>query len=93
MANIEYLGKLKAIPLTSLEEDFKRERAKFQKDELDRALSDSPKKVKPTIEDLLKSNQLLKGSVVLERKKALDEAIEFESRNRRTKVIVNKTRK
>jgi len=55
-------------------------------------MSDSPK-VKPTIEDLLKSNQLLKGSVVLERKKALDEAIEFESRNRRTKVIVNKTRK
>jgi len=47
MANIEYLGKLKAIPLTSLEEDFKRERAKFQKDELDRALRRSGKLITP----------------------------------------------
>jgi len=51
-------------------------------------MNDSPKKVKPTIEDLLKSSQLLKGSVVLERKKALDEAIEFESRNRKVKATV-----
>lgn len=52
-------------------------------------MNDSPKKTKPTIEDLLRSNQLLKGSVVLERKKALDEAIAFESRNRRTKATPN----
>lgn len=48
-------------------------------------MSDSPKKTKPTIEDFLLSNQLVMGSVVLERKKALVEAIEFESRNRRAK--------
>lgn len=48
-------------------------------------MNDSQKKVKPTIEDLLRSNQLLRGTEVLGRKKALDEAIEFESRNRRAK--------
>ncbi len=48
-------------------------------------MSDSQKKVKSTIEDLLRSNQLLRGTEVLGRKKALDEAIEFESRNRRAK--------
>lgn len=52
-------------------------------------MTDSPKKVKPTIDDLLRLNLLLKGSVVIERKKALDEAIEFESRNRRTKATLN----
>lgn len=48
-------------------------------------MNDSQKKVKPTIEDLLRSNQLLRGTEVLGRKKALNEAIEFESRNRRAK--------
>ena len=48
-------------------------------------MNEFPKKVKPTIEELLRSNQLLRGTEVLGRKKALDEAIEFESRNRRAK--------
>jgi hypothetical protein len=47
MANIEYLGKIKPQPLTSLDEDFKKERAQFQKDELDRALRRSGKLIKP----------------------------------------------
>ena len=56
-------------------------------------MNDSPKKTKPTIEDLLRSNQLLKGSVVLERKKALDEAIEFELRNRKVKTGLKRAAK
>lgn len=46
MSDLEYLGKVNPNPLTSLEEDFKRERAQFQKDELDRALRRSGKLVK-----------------------------------------------
>lgn len=48
-----------------------------------------PPKPKQTLDDLLKSNQLVKGKVVLEKKlaeqKILEEAIEFEIRNRRQK--------
>lgn len=46
-------------------------------------------KPKQTLDDLLKSNQLVKGKTVLEKKlaeqKILEEAIEFELRNRRIK--------
>lgn len=46
-------------------------------------------KPKQTLGDLLKSNQLVKGKTVLEKKlaeqKILEEAIEFEMRNRRAK--------
>jgi len=48
----------------------------------------STKKVKPpkqTLEDLLKSNQVVTGKVIVERKKVMDEAIEFEMRERRYK--------
>lgn len=47
-----------------------------------------PKKLKPpkqTLEDLLKSNQVVTGKVIVERKKIMDEAIEFEMRERRYK--------
>ena len=47
-----------------------------------------PKKPKPpkqTLEDLLKSNQVVTGKVIVERKKVMDEAIEFEMRERRYK--------
>lgn len=40
---------------------------------------------KPTLEELLKTNQLVKGKDILERKRVMDEAIEFEQRNRRSK--------
>lgn len=47
-------------------------------------------KSKQTIKDLLNSDQLVKGKEMLDKKlaeeKALAEAIEFEQRNRRTKV-------
>lgn len=46
-------------------------------------------KVKPTIKDLLNSDQLVKGKVLLEKKlaeqKVMAEAMEFEMRNRRAK--------
>jgi hypothetical protein len=45
--DLEYLGKVNPKPLSSLEQDFKRERAQFQKDELDRALRRLGKLVKP----------------------------------------------
>lgn len=41
---------------------------------------------KQTLEDLLKSNQVITGKVIVERKKVMDEAIEFEVRERRYKV-------
>ena len=47
-----------------------------------------PKKPKPpkqTLEDLLKSNQVVTGKVIVERKKLMDEAIEHEIRERRYK--------
>lgn len=44
---VEYVGKINSKPPTSLEEDLRRERAQFQKDELDRALRRSGKLVKP----------------------------------------------
>ena len=47
MSDLEYVGKLNPKPLTSLDEDFKKERAQFQKDELDRALRRSGNLVKP----------------------------------------------
>lgn len=47
MSDLEYLGKINPQPLTSLDEDFKKERAQFQKDELDRALRRSGHVVKP----------------------------------------------
>lgn len=47
MGDLEYVGQMRPKALTSLEEDFKRDRAQFQKDELDRALRCSGKLVKP----------------------------------------------
>jgi hypothetical protein len=47
MSDLEYFGQMNPKPLTSLEEDFKRDRAQFQKDELDRALRRSGKLVTP----------------------------------------------
>ena len=47
-----------------------------------------PKKSRPpkqTLEDLLKSNQVVTGKVIVDRKKVMDEAIEFEMRERRYK--------
>ena len=43
------------------------------------------RKLKPTLEDLLKTNQLVKGKDILERQRVMDEAIEFERRNRRSR--------
>ena len=37
---------------------------------------------KPTLEDLLKSNQVTTGKAIIEKKKVMDEAIEFERRQR-----------
>ena len=45
------------------------------------------KKLKPTLEDLLKSKQLVKGKDILERKRVMDEAIEFERRTRKSRVV------
>ena len=45
----------------------------------------NPKPKKQTLEDLLKSNQVVTGKVIVERKKVMDEAIEFEMRERRYK--------
>jgi len=47
---VEYVGNMNPKPLTSLDEDFKRDRAQFQKDELDRALRRSGKANKPDLE-------------------------------------------
>lgn len=47
MSDLEYVGKMSPKPLTSLEEDYKRDREQFRKDELDRALRRSGKFVKP----------------------------------------------
>lgn len=47
-----------------------------------------PKKPRPpkqTLKDLLKSNQVVSGKVIVERKKVMDEAIDFEIRERRYK--------
>lgn len=48
------------------------------------------KKSKQTLEDLLKSNQVVAGRVIVERKKVMDEAIEFEMRERRYKASHSK---
>lgn len=47
--------------------------------------SNVPKAPKKTLEDLLNSNQVVSGKVIVERKKVMDEAIEFEVRERRYK--------
>jgi hypothetical protein len=44
-----------------------------------------PRQPKQTLEDLFKSNQAVTGKVIVERKKVMDEAIEFEVRERRYK--------
>jgi len=49
-----------------------------------------PKPPKQTLEDLLKTNQVVLGQVVVERKRVMDEAIEHEMRERRYKA--NKTK-
>jgi hypothetical protein len=41
--DLEYVGQMNPQRLTSFEEDFRRERAQFQKDELDRALRQAGK--------------------------------------------------
>lgn len=47
-------------------------------------------KAKPTVKELLLTEQLVRGKVLLDKKvasqKAMEEAIEFEMRNRRQKV-------
>lgn len=48
--DVTFVGQMKFERLTSLEEDFKRERAQFQKDELDRALRRAGKLVDEPIE-------------------------------------------
>lgn len=50
MSDLEYLGKIDPKPLTSLEEDHKRDREQFRKDEADRALRRSGKLVTPAPE-------------------------------------------
>ena len=44
-----------------------------------------PKPPKQTLEDLMKTNQVVLGKVVVERKRVMDEAIEHEMRERRYK--------
>ena len=41
-----------------------------------------PKPPKPTLADLLKTNQVTTGKAIIEKKKVMDEAIEFERRQR-----------
>jgi hypothetical protein len=41
-----------------------------------------PKSPKQTLEDLLKTNQVTTGKAVIEKKKVMDEAMEFERRQR-----------
>lgn len=48
------------------------------------------KKPKQTLEDLLKTNQIVSGKVIVERKRLIDEAIQFEMRERRYKVANTK---
>lgn len=50
MSGLEYVGKMNPQRLTSLEEDHKRDREQFRKDELDRALRHSGTLVKPAPE-------------------------------------------
>lgn len=54
-------------------------------DQMKKIDSKIPRKPKPTLEDLLKTNQLVKGNDILERKRLMDEAIEFEKRARRSR--------
>jgi hypothetical protein len=49
-----------------------------------------PKLRKQTLEDLLKSNQVVTGKTIVQRKKIMDEAIEFETRERRYKSNITK---
>lgn len=48
------------------------------------------KSQKQTLEDLLRTNQIVPGKVIVERKKVMDEAIEFEMRERRYKASETK---
>ena len=41
-----------------------------------------PKLLKLTLEDLLKTNQVTTGKAIIEKKKVMDEAIEYEKRQR-----------
>lgn len=50
MSDIEFLGQIKPKRLTSLEEDFKRSRAEFRRDEQNRALRRSGKINQESIE-------------------------------------------
>lgn len=57
-------------------------------------MSDSQRKVKPTLESLLLGGQIVSGKDVIEQKKLKEkelqlfqQAIEFEKRNRRSKAI------
>lgn len=45
----------------------------------------TPKPPKQTLEDLMKTSQVVHGKVILERKRVMDEAIEHEMRERRYK--------
>jgi len=45
----------------------------------------TPKPPKQTLEDLMRTNQIVFGKVVVERKRVMDEAIEHEMRERRHK--------
>lgn len=50
MSDLEYLGQIRPKPLTSLEDDHRRDREQFRKDELDRAIRRSGKLVTPESE-------------------------------------------
>ena len=57
-------------------------------------MSDSPKKVKPSLESLLKNSQVLTGKDLLSKAKAKEleleifkQSVEFEERNRKNKRI------
>lgn len=114
--DLEFVGKINAKKLTSLEEDAKKEQAQIREDQ-ERwanmaliaqgrqrsanakswrrwAVNDSLGKSKPTLESLLKDQQLITGKKLIERDRLakeaadkqralLEEAIEFEQRNRR----------
>ena len=49
-----------------------------------------PNRPKQTLEDLLQTNQVVPGRVVVERKRVMDEAIEHEMRERRYKTNESK---
>ena len=49
-----------------------------------------PKKPKQSLSDLLRTNQVVPGKVIVERKRVMAEAIEFEERERRYKAVNTK---